>query len=191
MGVFSGFDYAALGHLHRFQKAGTKDGKNFAWYSGSPLAYSFDEAGGEKCFVSLTLEGGEARVDSIPVQPLRKLRRLEGTFRRFMTESVQDEELMSAKNDYLEITLTGNELTENALSILKTRFPCLLSIHQGAALSSLQSGKDRTLNEDKAERRDIAADFRDFLAELYGEAEEDKVKLFNETRAESAGAAEA
>ncbi|MDR1048089.1 MAG: exonuclease subunit SbcD [Treponema sp.] len=191
MGMFSGFDYAALGHLHRFQKAGAKDGKAFAWYSGSPLAYSFDEAGGEKCFISLTLEGGEARADSIPVQPLRNMRRLAGNFRRFMTEPVQDEELKTAKNDYLEITLTGNELTENALSILKMRFPYLLSVHQGAALSSLQSGKDRTLNEDRTGRRDITEDFKDFLAELYGEAEEDKVKLFNETYAEAAGPEEA
>jgi exonuclease SbcD len=190
MGMFSGFDYAALGHLHRFQKAGAKDGKAFAWYSGSPLAYSFDEAGSEKCFVSLTLEGGEAKADSIPVRPLRNMRKLEGNFRRFMAEPLPDEELKAAKNDYLEITLTGNELAENALSILKMRFPYLLSIHQGAALSSLQSGKDRTLNEEQTGRRDITADFKDFLAELYGEAEEDKVKLFNETRAEAAGAAE-
>jgi exonuclease SbcD len=189
MEMFSGFDYAALGHLHRFQKAGEKDGGTFAWYSGSPLAYSFDEAGGEKCFVSLTLDGGEVKTGSIPVRPLRGMRRLEGNFRRFMAEPAQDEELNAAKNDYLEITLTGNELTENALSILKTRFPYLLSIRQEAALSSMQSGNDGTAYEEQGGRRDITADFRDFLAELYGEAEEDKVKLFNETRAE-AGAAE-
>jgi exonuclease SbcD len=32
-GLFAGFDYTALGHLHRFQRAGSN-----AWYSGSPLA---------------------------------------------------------------------------------------------------------------------------------------------------------
>ncbi len=38
--VFAGVDYVALGHLHRAQQISTA-----IHYSGSPLAYSFTEAG--------------------------------------------------------------------------------------------------------------------------------------------------
>lgn len=41
--VFDGFSYVAMGHLHRRQYAG-----NHAWYSGSPLPYSFSEANMKK-----------------------------------------------------------------------------------------------------------------------------------------------
>ena len=60
MGLFGAFDYVALGHLHRCQQAGQN-----GWYSGSPLAYSFDEAGSEKFVLSVEIGaadrgGGEA-----------------------------------------------------------------------------------------------------------------------------------
>lgn len=44
-----GLDYAALGHLHRFHSI---DERRFpVVYAGSPLAYSFSEAGQDKCIV--------------------------------------------------------------------------------------------------------------------------------------------
>ncbi|HBS06273.1 MAG TPA: hypothetical protein DEA96_14995 [Leptospiraceae bacterium] len=49
------FDYVALGHLHRPQKV-----SQFAYYSGSPLAYSFSEAGDDKCVLSIELRTGDS-----------------------------------------------------------------------------------------------------------------------------------
>lgn len=52
--VFSGFDYTALGHLHRPQKVGGQDGVR---YSGSPIALSFSEAADAKSVVILETSG--------------------------------------------------------------------------------------------------------------------------------------
>ncbi len=52
--------YVALGHLHRLQKLGEKP---LIRYSGSPLAYSFSEAGQSKAVVV---------VEAVPGQPVRE-----------------------------------------------------------------------------------------------------------------------
>ncbi|MCB1165910.1 MAG: exonuclease subunit SbcD [Leptospiraceae bacterium] len=50
--LLQSFDYVALGHLHRPQKVSDN-----AWYSGSPIAYSFSEAGDAKCVLSVEIGG--------------------------------------------------------------------------------------------------------------------------------------
>ncbi|MDR2079872.1 MAG: exonuclease subunit SbcD, partial [Treponema sp.] len=95
--LFAGFDYIALGHLHRFQKISSN-----AWYSGSPLAYSFGEADQEKVFLSVELDPAEAalpKVIPIPVRPLRKLYRLRGSFNFFFRDSAEDPVIIEAEKD--------------------------------------------------------------------------------------------
>jgi exonuclease SbcD len=185
IGLFSGFDYAALGHLHRMQQAG-KNG----WYSGSPLAYSFGEAGSEKYFLSVELDTAAGNlpplIKPIPVAPLRKLCRISGPFERFFHPSPEDMELAAAGEDYLEISLTGRGLVENALAILRKNFPRLLSIRQDAALSGLLAGHGGSGSpaEKPGERRDTAEDFKEFLTGLYGEADGGELALFRELLAE-------
>jgi exonuclease SbcD len=187
MELFFGFDYVALGHLHRMQRAG-KNG----WYSGSPLAYSFGEAESEKYFLSVELGAGtgEPPVTSpIPVSPLRRLRRVSGPFERFFRPSPGDTELSALKEDYLEISLSDRGLTENALAILRKNFPRLLSIRQDAALSGLlaeHAGPGRAA-EKTGERRDTAKDFEEFLTGLYGKADQGELALFRELLAELEG----
>lgn len=48
----SEIQYTALGHLHRMQRVGQKN----AWYSGSPLAYSFSEDEQQKYFLIADIE---------------------------------------------------------------------------------------------------------------------------------------
>lgn len=47
--------YTALGHLHRCQKVGDRE----IWYSGSPLAYSFNEEEQNKYFLIVDIEPNE------------------------------------------------------------------------------------------------------------------------------------
>ncbi|MDR0402260.1 MAG: exonuclease SbcCD subunit D [Treponema sp.] len=182
-GLFAGFDYVALGHLHRPQKAG----KN-AWYSGSPLAYSFDEADHQKCFLSVEITGnpGHAgenpstedsrrlRVTTLPSLPLRPLRRLSGPFERFLKD--QDTALKEAEQCFLEITLSGGTLTENALPILRQRFPHLLSLRQDEARAAMTADEPRR----KTGNRNALDDFREFLEEIYGGADDGKLRCFAE-----------
>jgi exonuclease SbcD len=196
-GLFSGFDYTALGHLHRSQKAG----KN-CWYSGSPLAYSFDEvenSGGEpsvgvpeKCFLSVDLDDDDCvSVTPVPVRPLRKMKRLRGNFDRFFRDN--DAELKEAENGYLEIVLTDSSLVENPLPLLRRRFPWILSIRQEEALAFLR--ENFPSRGPQHERRSPVEDFEDFLADIYGDPaasgrenlaveNREKIGLFRELLAE-------
>jgi exonuclease SbcD len=205
VGLFSDFDYLALGHLHRFQQVGPN-----AWYSGSPLAYSFDEADQEKVFLSVELApGAPPRVEPVPVRPLRRLRRLRGPFGCFFkgeawlnpaenppgaapaadafgktpaADPPGESALIGAEGDYLEIALTDPHLVENPLALLRPRFPWLLSIKQDEALAALSRLDSLPSPQTPAlgVRRSPLDDFGDFLTELYGEADAGKLGLFRE-----------
>jgi len=203
--LFKGFDYIALGHLHRCQRVGIYPvginavginavginavGIN-AWYSGSPLAYSFGEVSSkenEKCFLSVAMGKDGPIVEKIPVKPRRKVTSLSGSFDRFAGDISTDKELLAAADDYLEIRLTDRRITENAREILRKRFPHLLSLRQDEALAELSSGaRFQALGEETRGRRDVSADFRDFLLDLYGKAQEisAELELFNTLLAE-------
>ena len=69
--VFAGFDYSALGHLHRPQRVA---GIETVRYSGSPIALSFSEAADQKSVVIIDTAG--MKVDTRPVTPTRQLIRV-------------------------------------------------------------------------------------------------------------------
>ncbi len=62
--IFDGFDYTALGHLHRPQKVG---GHENIRYSGSPIALSFSEAADVKSVVVLDTQGMKIETPAVPV----------------------------------------------------------------------------------------------------------------------------
>lgn len=72
--VFEGFDYTALGHLHRPQKVA---GMETVRYSGSPILLSFSEAGDAKSVVVIDTDGMNLRL--LPVPVTRPLIRAEAT----------------------------------------------------------------------------------------------------------------
>ena len=133
--LFEGFAYVALGHLHKFQKAHER-----MYYSGSPLAYAFDEAGAEKCFIRAEIDtkadGAPLTVTKVPVEPLRRVTRLRGEFRDFFDDAKYNDYI----EDYLEIELADNVLQESPLQRLRTRFEHLLSVRQGLRREGELSG---------------------------------------------------
>lgn len=167
--LFAGFDYVALGHLHRFQKAAPN-----AWYSGSPLAYSFDEAGAAKGFAAVELKAGEEpSVRLLPFDPPRRVTRLSGDFASFMEAGAYPEH----REDYLEIALDDGHLVENPLAILRTRYPQLLSVRQDRALEASFPADGAGFGPARA-RRNAVDDFAEFLRELYGKDDAEKLGLF-------------
>lgn len=64
--LFEGFDYTALGHLHRPQKVA---GLETIRYSGSPIALSFSEAADAKFVVILDLQAHPPAPILLPVNP--------------------------------------------------------------------------------------------------------------------------
>ena len=189
--LFSRFSYVALGHLHRTQKLSER-----MYYSGSPLAYAFDEAGITKHFLKVDIDcispGFPVTVTPIPVEPFRKVTRLSASFTDFYTGTSFD----AHAADYLELTLTDSELISNPMNLLRSKFPYLLSLKQGIG----QAGSAQTDSNapKKGETGDQTGslnpdgllnpldDFRRFEEMLHGEAEADRVELFRELLKECA-----
>lgn len=175
--LFDPFDYAALGHLHRFQKAGTK-----GFYSGSPLAYSFAEGGEEKGFalVELKADGG-FEAELLPVHPLRAMRRIEGTFSVLAAPGAYPE----FRDDFVEARLTDPEPVLNPADPLRANFPNLLSVRQAAfelPVSAAPGDSGRARGADGSSPPSILEEFAAFHALMKSGAppDEESARLFAE-----------
>ena len=163
------FTYAALGHLHRPQQV-----DDSVWYSGSLLKYSFSECGDKKQVLSVELDASGARVRPLYISPLRDMSRLKGGFEQLL----QNREFAASTDHYVEAELTDKKLVTSPLSLLKQRFPYILSVKQAPPQTGFSS---RGLNAFRAERS-VEDDFAAFHQYLYGsDADGDKRRLFNET----------
>ncbi|GGG86569.1 hypothetical protein GCM10011415_41270 [Salipiger pallidus] len=73
--VFEGAHYVALGHLHRPQSVGAPHIR----YSGSPLAFGFDESDCQKSMSLVEIDAvGQTTIEIIPFTPIRQVRVLKG-----------------------------------------------------------------------------------------------------------------
>ncbi|TAF95249.1 MAG: exonuclease subunit SbcD [Cytophagia bacterium] len=73
----AGFDYTALGHIHRPQRIGNSD---FTRYCGSPIMLSFSEREDAKLVLELTLENDKiTQITPLPVPKFRELRSFKGS----------------------------------------------------------------------------------------------------------------
>ncbi len=119
-GVFDGFDYVALGHLHTAHPVG----KN-AYYSGSPLKYSFAEAEDEKSVYMVEIrEKGDVSVETVMLRPRRDLREVRGTYDDVVHNGLHD----PAKDDYLRVTLTDEDDVVDAVAKLRVVYPNLMRL---------------------------------------------------------------
>ncbi|MDQ1628074.1 MAG: repair protein SbcD/Mre11 [Actinomycetota bacterium] len=116
-GVFSGVDYAALGHLHGAQAISER-----VRYSGSPLAYSFSEEHHRKAVLVVDLPpspGGPVRVEPLPTPVPRPLARVRGDLDDLLT----GERWARFTGHYLQVTLTDAQRPREAMTRLRSRFP--------------------------------------------------------------------
>ena len=83
--LFDDADYVALGHLHRAQTAG----RDTIRYSGSPLAFGFDEADTIKTMTVFDLgaDGKPEDFQEIAFEPLRKVREVKGLIADLVLEA--------------------------------------------------------------------------------------------------------
>ena len=120
--VFSGFDYVALGHIHRAQNVGSPRIR----YCGAPLKYAVSEAAQEKSLTVAELgEKGSLEIRTLPLVPKRELRALRGSYQALME---QRDGADAGREDYLHITLTDEEDVPYAAARLRVRYPNLLKL---------------------------------------------------------------
>lgn len=120
--VFKNFDYVALGHIHRPQKTVRETLR----YSGTPLKYSFSEADHKKSVTIVEfLEKGNIQIDTVPLVPLKDMRKLKG---KYMEVTAKECYTAENKLDYLQITLTDEEDVPGVLEKLRTIYPNLMRL---------------------------------------------------------------
>ena len=120
--VFDGIDYVALGHIHGPQNIGEPRIR----YAGTPLKYSFSEAGHVKSVTVATLgEKGNLQVETIPLTPRRDIRELRGFYSDLVTRANYEG---TATDDYLHITLTDEEDIPDVINRLRVIYPNLMKL---------------------------------------------------------------
>ncbi|WP_186426722.1 exonuclease SbcCD subunit D [Cupriavidus metallidurans] len=131
--VFHGFDFVALGHLHRPQCIGDR-----IHYSGSLLKYSLSEAEHLKTvsLIELDAEGG-VRIEAIPLRPLRDLRVLTGTLAGLLEAGATD----PSRDDYVHAVLTDAGALLDPMARLRQVYPNALAIERAVLARSGQAGE--------------------------------------------------
>lgn len=120
--VFDGFDYVALGHIHREQTVG----KDNIRYCGTPLKYSFSEAKNIKSVTILDFnDKGNIEYSKIPLTPLRDMREIRGTYYELTLKSNYES---TNTEDYLHITLTDEEDIPDAIGKLRSIYPNIMKL---------------------------------------------------------------
>ncbi|MGP6147159.1 exonuclease SbcCD subunit D [Jeotgalibaca sp. A122] len=110
VGILDGFDYVALGHLHKPQKV--KD--DHIRYSGSLLKYSKSEANHKKQVSLVELEKDKVSLTPIYLKPLRDMKILRGSF---------DELLAQRSDDYIFFELMDDDIIFDPMNQLRKKFP--------------------------------------------------------------------
>lgn len=113
--VFDAFDYVALGHIHRPQRVWRETLR----YAGSPLKYSFSEADyGKSVPVVDVREKGCIDVHTVPLSPMRDVRRVEGMMDELMR--------MPYSEDYVWVTVHDECVPPDARVTLSGVFPNIM-----------------------------------------------------------------
>lgn len=120
--VFEDFDYVALGHIHGPQNIGS----NRVRYCGTPLKYSFSEAGHYKSVTVAELgRKGELVLHTVPLSPRHDVREIRGTFAELTDRAYYS---TTVTDDYLHVILTDEEDVPEAVGQLRVIYPNLMKL---------------------------------------------------------------
>jgi len=165
--TFDGFDYVALGHLHRPQQAGADSVR----YAGSLLKYSFAEHDQRKSVSVVEIgapgsadgDAGAAgrasvTVDHVTLQPPRDVRRLEGTFDDLLRRGATDPH----RDDYVLAVLQDRGAVLDPIGRLREVYPNTLAIERPELEREGRRRGDRP-DLRKASEAELFADFFAFV----------------------------
>jgi DNA repair protein SbcD/Mre11 len=162
--VFAGFDYVALGHLHRPQAVGSAGASasestrspGCIQYSGSLLKYSFAEAGHDKSVTLVDMDAhGHCTVERLPLPPRRDLRILTGELDTLLAAAATD----PARDDYILARLTDTGALLDAMGKLRMAYPNALAIERPVLLGE---GSGRAAGDHRRIRmQDLFASFHE------------------------------
>ena len=120
--LLSGFDYVALGHIHKSQQIGDHP----VWYAGAPLKYSFGETAQTKCALLVTMgDDGLCCVQRLSLNPLRQFRKIRGSLKELLDRGQCEGE---ERRDYIQAILTDKGELIDPIGTLRSVYPNIMQI---------------------------------------------------------------
>lgn len=143
--VFDKFDYVALGHIHRPQHILRETLR----YCGTPLKYSFSEAGHSKSVtVAEVKQKGEVVISTRELKPLHDMRIIQGTYMEVTGREFYKE---LNREDYYKIILTDENDIPDAIGKLRTIYKNIMRLEYKNTRTMAQSAVDiEDCGEDKS-----------------------------------------
>lgn len=133
-GIFDGFDYVALGHVHRAQNF--NGGR--VRYSGTPLKYSLSEAAESKSVTVVELGAkGDLSVSEVPLKPMREVVEIRGTYEELTRLSFYQGTTL--RDDLVHVVLCDEEEVPDALGKLRIIYKNVMSLRYDNARTQAQA----------------------------------------------------
>jgi exonuclease SbcD len=153
-----GFDYVALGHLHRPQQAGDKR----VQYSGSLLKYSFSEADQAKSVKIVEMgRRGLLSIETVSLTPRHDVRTLSG----LLDDLIEHPEKGADREDFLSVALLDTGALYDPIGKLREVYPNVLHLAPRIRASA-EGEKGRAIDHRKMTETEL---FAAFYHEVTGE----------------------
>ena len=169
--LFEGFDYVALGHLHRPQNVGSSR----IHYPGSLLKYSFNEVDHTKgvTLVEIGADGVPA-IRSMPLIARRDVRIVKGT----LADLLNRPEPTLSRDDYLCAHLTDAGPVLEPMARLREVYPNMMELRFDRSGNGDPTARARGDHRQRAPADLFRAFYRDVVGEDIGDA---AIDVFNES----------
>lgn len=118
--LIAGFDYAALGHIHKPMKVGSETLR----YCGTPMPYSLSEENQQKGILMVEMGAkGDVQTTVLPLHPVHQVRKLRAT---------REALLSGASEDFVSICVIGAKAEDMAglRELLRAKYPNLLELRR-------------------------------------------------------------
>lgn len=118
--LIAGFDYAALGHIHKPMKVGSETLR----YCGTPMPYSLSEENQQKGILMVEMGAkGDVQATVLPLHPVHQVRKLRAT---------REALLSGASEDFVSICVIGAKAEDMAglRELLRAKYPNLLELRR-------------------------------------------------------------
>lgn len=166
--VFEGFDYVALGHIHKPQQVNP-----FIRYSGSPMAYSFGKEERQKKSVTL-IDTASMTQQVVPLPLLHRWTTLTDSYEALLAGEYPEE----IREGYVRLNVTDTAVGLDMLSRLRQVYPNALVV-----AGKTYDGEDTTITLTMEQLEQMESDpaevFKSFCREEMGqEATDHFLQLF-------------
>lgn len=166
--VFEGFDYVALGHIHKPQQVNP-----FIRYSGSPMAYSFGKEERQEKSVTL-IDTAAMTQEVVPLPLLHRWTTLTDSYEVLLAGEYPEE----IRNGYVRLNVTDTAVGLDMLSRLRQVYPNALVV-----AGKTYDGEDTTITLTMEQLEQMESDpaevFKSFCREEMGqEATDHFLQLF-------------